>query len=289
MDSKFVNVLGAKMHYLEMGEGDPIIFIHGMPTYSYLWRNIMPTLSNYGRCIALDLIGMGESDKPDIAYRIFDHIRYFDAFIEALSIKSATLVMHGWGSVIGFDFAKRHQDRITALAFFESHVRPITDWNMLSLPVQQLASLLDKPELSYRAVIEQNYLVEKLLPSGVIRSLTQQELEAYKKPFLTLESRKPLWQYIKDLPLGQGPDDVVALITRYSDWLQTTTIAKLMLFAVPGFITTMDTVQWARHHLPNLTQEPLDDVLHFAQESVPELFSEKLLSWYKSVVCENYC
>lgn len=280
LGSKFITVRGSRIHYREQGTGDPIVFLHGMPTSSYAWRNIMPALSAKARCIAPDLIGMGESDKPDIDYRIFDHINYIDDFIAALDLKNITFVLHDWGSLIGFDHAYRHESNIKALAFFESHIRPATDWNMLSLPVQQLASLLKRPGASYRAVIQQNYLVKKLLPRGVMRNLSPEEMAEYAKPFLTPESRKPLWQYIQDLPLGRGPTDVIQLITRYSKWLEKTPIPKLMLYAIPGFITTISTVQWARDNLQNLTLIGLDDVLHFAQESVPELFSEKLLEWY---------
>lgn len=281
--SKKIKVRGSDIHYLEQGSGDPILFLHGMPTSSYVWRNILPALSETARCIAPDLIGMGESDKPDIDYRIFDHIAYINDFIDALGLKKLTLVLHGWGSVIGFDYAYRNESNIKGIAFFESHVRPTTDWNMLSLPVQQLASLLKRPGASYRAIVQQNYLVKKLLPKGVIRNLSPEEMQEYLKPFPTIESRKPLWQYIQDLPLGEGPDDVVELISRYSKWLETSSLPKLMLYAIPGFITTVATVQWARDHIKNLQLVGLDDVLHFAQESVPELLSEKLSEWYQSL------
>ncbi len=282
--SKFVKVKGSNMHYIEQGSGDPVLFLHGMPTSSYLWRNIIPALSDKARCIAPDLIGMGASDKPDIDYRIFDHIEYIDEFIKKLNLENVTMVLHGWGSLIGFDYAKRHENNVKAIAFFESHVRPTTEWNMLSLPVQQLASLLNRPGASYRAIVKQNYLVNKLLPKGVIRNLTEQEMNEYNKPFPTPESRKPLWQYIQDLPLGKGPEDVVELITRYSDWLQRSPIPKLMLYAVPGFITTMDTVKWAKDHIKNLQLVGLDDTLHFAQESIPDLFGQKLREWYLGAV-----
>lgn len=278
--SNFINVKGSRMHYLKDGVGDPIVFIHGMPTSSYLWRNIIPILSDQALCIAPDLIGMGKSDKPDIEYRIFDHIDYINTFLATLNLKHITLVMHGWGSVIGFDYASRHPENIKALAFYEAHIRPTTDWNMLSLPVQQFASLLARPGASYRAVVKQNYLLNKLLPSGVVRPLQAKEIDAYKAPFLTPESRKPLWQYVQDLPLGKGPEDVVALIDRYSKWLQKTQIPKLMLYAIPGFVTTMDTVQWARDQMQNIQLVGLDNALHLAQESMPDAFGQILRAWY---------
>ena len=279
-----IKVLDSTIHYLESGTGDPMLFIHGMPTSSYLWRNIMPVMADSARCIAPDLIGMGKSGSPDIDYRIFDHIRYIDAFIEAMDLKNITLVLHGWGSLVGFDYARRHPDNIKGIAFFESHIRPTTDWEMLSLPVQQFATLLNRPGASYRAIVQQNYLVKKLLPKGVMRELTSEEMNEYLKPFPTPESRKPLWQYIQDLPLGEGPADVVALIQEYSQWLTTSLIPKLMMYAIPGFITTVDTVSWARNHLPNLTLVGLDDALHFAQESIPDVFAEQLNEWYCHVI-----
>lgn len=278
--SKFIEIKGSKLHYLESGSGEPMLFLHGMPTWSYVWRNIIPQVDEVARCIAPDLIGMGLSDKPDIDYRIFDHIDYIEAFVEQLDLRDITLVLHGWGSVVGFEIARRHPDRIKAIAFYESHVRAVTNWDMLALPVQQFAALLQRPGASYRAIVKQNYLIRKLLPSGVIRSLSDAEKAAYEEPFNTEESRKPLWQYVQDLPLGDGPADVVELINGYSNWLKQTDIPKLMMYAVPGFITTMDTVTWARDNFKNLSLVSLDDALHFAQETAPEQFSMTLKEWY---------
>ena len=281
--SHFISVKGSQIHYIDIGSGDPIVFLHTVPTSSYTWRHIISAISPKARCIAPDLIGMGQSDKPDIEYRVFDHIAYIEAFIDALKLKNITLVLHGWGSVIGFDYARRHEKNIKGNAFYESHLQPVTDWSQLSLPVQQLATLLNRPGASYRSVVKQNYFIEKLLPRSVIRPLTEEEMEHYRAPFQTPESRKPLWQYVNDLPLGKGPTDVVKLIEEYSKWLQKTKIPKLLLYAIPGFMTTIENVVWARDHFPNTEIAALDDALHLAQESVPEQFSEALLKWYEKV------
>lgn len=281
--SHFISVKGSNMHYYDVGSGDPILFLHGIPTSAYCWRHIISALSSHARCIAPDLIGMGQSDKPDIEYRIFDHIAYIDAFIDALKLKNITLVLHGWGSVIGFDYARRHENNVKAIAFYESHLQPITNWQQLSLPVQQFATLLNRPGASYRAVVKQNYFIEKLLPRSVIRELSDEEMAHYRAPFPTPESRKPLWQYVNDLPLGKGPDDVVKLMKQYSDWLQKTKIPKLILYAIPGFMTTVEDVKWARDHFPNIDVVSLDDALHLAQESVPDQFSDALLKWYETL------
>ncbi len=281
--SHFASVKGAQMHYYDEGAGDPILFLHGVPTSAYLWRNIIPSITPHARCVAPDLIGMGKSDKPDIDYRVFDHIAYIDAFIETLGLKNITLVLHGWGSVIGFDYARRHPDNVKAIAFYESYVQPITDWHQLSLPVQQIATLLDHPGASYRAVMKQNYFVEKILPRSAIHQLSEDTMDYYREPFLTLESRKPIWQYVNDMPFGKGPKDVVDLMQQYSTFLQKSTIPKLMLYAVPGFITTMDSVAWAKENFPRIEIGCLDDALHLAQESRPEEFSKILLEWYQRI------
>lgn len=281
--SHFVPVKGARMHYYDEGAGNPTLFLHGIPTCAYLWRNIIPSLTPYARCLAPDLMGMGKSDKPDIDYRIFDHIAYIDAFIETLGLKNITLVLHGWGSVIGFDYARRHPDNVKAIAFYESYAQPITAWQQLSLPVQQIATLLDHPGASYRAVMKQNYFIEKILPRSAIHQLSEDAMNHYRNPFLTLESRKPIWQYVNDMPFGKGPKDVVELMKQYSTFLQKSKIPKLMLYAVPGFVTTMESVAWAKENLPGIQLRCLDDALHLAQESMPERFSEMLLQWYQEI------
>jgi haloalkane dehalogenase len=175
MKSAFIEVLGSKMHYIEAGEGDPILFLHGIPTSSYVWRNILPHLASLGRCIAPDLIGFGQSDKPDIQYTVADHITYIEALIETLNLKKITLVMHGWGSVIGFDYAMRHEKNCRGLVFYEAFVRPLND-EELSLPYQeQLVSLQDQLVL---ADIASNGIlfIDKMITQHAMRQLTEEEM-----------------------------------------------------------------------------------------------------------------
>ena len=181
--SKFVDVLGSRIHYREIGEGQPILFLHGMPVSSYLWRNVLLASSKLGRCIAPDMIGMGQSDQPAIPYRVFDHIDYITAFIEQLGLENITLVLHGWGSVIGFEYARLHPGAVSGLAFFESHIRPVVDVSTLSLPVQQLSVMLADPQASRKAVVEQNYMIRKVLPSCAVGALSESVIEEYAKPF----------------------------------------------------------------------------------------------------------
>ena len=280
--SNYVHVLGSNMHYVDEGAGDPMLFLHGIPTSSYLWRKIIPRLASSRSLVAPDLIGMGSSDKPDIPYRIFDHIRYIDAWIDALGLSDITLVVHGWGSVIGLDYARRHPDKIKALAFFESHLCPNFSWDALSLPMQIRAFWLSDKQAQYERIVEENYFLEHFLPKGVLDPLSDEALAYYKVPFREKAHRKLLWQYFCDLPLGGGqPEDVVELIERYAQWLQASDLPKLLVYAVPGFITTIETVDWLRTHWKNLKITCIENALHFAQETRPCAFADALLAWYR--------
>ena len=283
LKSSVVSVLQSTIHYSSSGEGDPMVFVHGMPTSSFLWRKIMPALSTQARCIAPDLIGMGKSGKPQIEYSLSDHIDYFEAFMKKMSLRNVTLVLHGWGSVIGFEYARRNPDCVKAIAFYEAHVRAAVDRSMLSLPVQQLLSLVDNAPDGRDAVIEKNHMIHRLLPACAVDSLPSSVLKEYERPFLTRESREVFWQYLLELPKGKE-SVAVDTIHRYSNWLTQSGIPKLMLYAVPGFVTTMDTVVWAKQSIKNLTLESLENVMHLAPETQPDEFASKLESWYLSSV-----
>ncbi len=281
IESNFIDINNSQMHYVLSGQGDPIVFLHGIPTSSYLWRNIIPALSDYGQCIAPDLIGMGESAKPDIEYSVFQHVDYIEKLILELDLRDITFVLHGWGSVVGFDIASRHPDRIKALAFYESHLRPAIEWDMLSLPVQQFAAGLEDIDKCRDSVLKENFFIEVMLKTALMGDLSEKAIEVYSKPFQTPESRRLLWQYVLDLPLGEQDSEVIKLIHRYSTWLQKTDLPKLMLYAMPGFSTPINTVLWAKDRLSNLTLSCLDEALHLAQESSPQLFVDSLIDWFE--------
>ncbi len=162
-ESKFQEVHGSKMHYVEEGAGDPVLFLHGNPTSSYLWRNVIPHVSPMARCIALDLIGMGKSDKPDLEYRFVDHSKYVEGFIEALGLRNITFVIHDWGSALGFHYARRHEDNTKGLTFMEAIVRPLT-WDEFPEQVRQMFQSFRTPEVGENMLINQNMFVEALLP-----------------------------------------------------------------------------------------------------------------------------
>ncbi len=281
--SHFATVNGSKIHYIDEGSGQPIVFLHDIPTWSYIWRNVIPPIKNMARCIAPDLIGFGKSDKPDISYRVFDHIDYIEKFIEQLDLKNIILVLHGWGSVIGFEYFRRHPKNVKGIVFMEAHIRPPSGWDTLSLPVQELASIMSSPDGGYDVIMNSNYFVNKVLPSGVLRRLSEEEMLNYSAPFQSPGSTKPIWQYLQDLPLGDGPDDVVELISKYSETLQKTNIPKLMLYAIPGYITTIATIEWAKENFNNLSTVDLGEGLHYLQETDPLQIAQEIINWYQDM------
>jgi len=284
--SNYIDVLGSKMHYIKEGEGDPVLFLHGIPTSNYVWRNVIPHLSKHACCIAPDLIGMGKSDKPDIQYSVFDHIRYLEKFIEALQLKNITFVLHGWGSVIGLAYAMQHEKNVKAISFFESHIRPVSHWQELALPIQEILVKLQQSKALPDHALEQEHLIEKYFASSVMRRLSETELAHYKAPFKDPEHRQPLVQYLREYPTGQGEKNVFDLICDYSKKLMHSKLPKLMLYAVPGFNTTVETVSWAAENLKNLALVDLGEALHCPQESQPEQVGQEIANWYSGLSTE---
>lgn len=283
--SKYIDVLDAKIHYVISGQGDPIVFLHGMPLSSYAWRNIMPHLSSLGLCIAPDLVGCGKSAKPDIEYSIFDHIKYIDAFIEKLGLTNITFVMHGWGSVIGFHYAERFPDKCKGLVFYEAFLRSLNE-DMVSLPFQDhLYTLKEQVDLD-EMVANGSLFVDRMLPQSALQPLKEMDLESYRQPFQKEGSGKPIAQYIRDLPNGDAKSKVSEMIASYSDFLAKSNLPKLMLYSVPGYITTMATVMWARDNMPNIEIVDIGEELHLGVEAYPELMGETISVWLQGVESE---
>ncbi len=275
-----IDVLDSSVHYLDCGDGlRPILLLHGMPCSSSLWCNILPELSKVRRCIAPDLMGMGKSGAAGIPYSIIDHIRYIEAFINKLKLQNITLVVHGWGSVIGLDMAARMPERFSGLIMCESHLRPITQWSDLALPVQELLSQLGDEDQMRERILEDNFLIEEWLPSYKMEKLTLTEIRAYREKFKEPASREVLLQYFRDLPIGLGHDEATRIITNYSSWLCESKLPKLLIYGIPGFVTTMASVSFANDNFPNLTLAEIPDSLHFIPETSPEVFILAVKEW----------
>ena len=285
LPKKTVSVNGKTMSYVEMGEGDPIIFQHGNPTSSYLWRNIMPHLAVQGRCIAIDLIGMGDSDKledsgPD-RYTLLEHRDYFDAALDALGVTSnVTFVIHDWGSALGFDWANRHRDSVIGIAYMEGIVRPVSwdDWPEAARGVFQGF----RSPAGEDMVLDKNVFVERVLPGSIIRDLSDEEMEVYRRPFKNPgEERRPTLTWPRQIPIEGEPAEVVELVQSYADWLSESDMPKLFINAEPGAILIGPQREFCRSW-PN-QQEVTVVGNHFLQEDSPNEIGEAIAQWRKGI------
>jgi haloalkane dehalogenase len=280
-----IEVLGKTMTYVEMGEGDPIVFQHGNPTSSYLWRNIMPHLADQGRCIALDLIGMGDSDKLDDSgpdrYTFVEHRKYFDAALEALGVTdNVTLVIHDWGSALGFDWANRHRDAVLGICYMEAIVRPMTweEWPEAATRVFQGF----RSEAGEDMVLAKNVFVENVLPGSIIRDLTDEEMNVYRRPFTNPgEDRRPTLTWPRQIPLGGEPADVVEIAQSYADWLAGSDVPKLFINAEPGAILIGPQREFCRGW-PNQTEVTVAGN-HFLQEDSPDEIGAAIAEWRRGI------
>ena len=279
-EPNFVEVHGSQIHFVEEGRGDPILFLHGNPTSSYLWRNVMPHVHAHARCIAMDLIGMGKSDKPDIDYSFFDHSKYVEGFIETLGLQNLTLVIHDWGSALGFHYAMRNEANIKALAFMEAILMPIPSWDAMPPDLKETFQAFRTPEVGWDMIVNQHMFVEQILPSLVVRELTDAEMDHYRAPYLDPPSRKPLWRWPNEVPIAGEPAAVVAMVEEYHRKLQQSRLPKLLLSATPGGIIDAQAVAWCQQNLPNLQVVDIGPGIHFVQEDNPHLIGTALAKWY---------
>ncbi len=263
-----LRVLDTDMAYVDAGAGDPIVFLHGNPTSSYLWRNVIPHVEGVGRCLAPDLVGMGASGvAPGGSYRFADHARYLDAWFEALGLaRGVTLVGHDWGSALAFHWAHRHPERVRSIIYMEGIVRPLTweEWPEAGRPIFQAM----RSPAGEGIVLEKNVFVERILPASVLRGLTEEEMAAYRAPFLEPgESRRPMLTWPRELPLEGQPADVAQIAAAYAKWLATCDLPKLFVNAEPGSILVGPQREFCRTW-PN-QQEVTVRGSHFIQEDSP--------------------
>jgi haloalkane dehalogenase len=281
-ESKFIEVKGSQMHYIDEGQGDPILFLHGNPTSSYLWRNIIPYLVPAGRCIAPDLIGMGKSDKPDLAYRFQDHAEYLEEFINKLGLKNVTLVLHDWGSGLGFDYAFRNESNIKAIAFMEALVKPM-NWYEFPSGEKTGFKLFRTPGIGWLMLSVMNMFLTQLMPRMIVRKLLDEEMEYYNAPYKTIKSRKPIRQWPCEIPIDGSPSDVHDIMESYSQKLQISELPKILFYATPGAIITAPRVEWCKDNIKNLELVDIGEGLHYLQEDNPHLIGEELAKWYQKL------
>ena len=280
-----VSVNGKAMAYAEMGSGDPIVFLHGNPTSSYLWRNVMPHLADMGHCIAPDLIGMGDSDKLDNSgpesYHFVEHREYLDGFFDALGLHAnVTLVAHDWGSALGFDWARRHLDAIKGIVYMEAIVRPVTwdEWNQEARPVFEGL----RSPAGETMVLKKNVFVERVLPGSVLRGLTDEEMTVYRRPFAEPgEDRRPTLTWPRQIPIEGEPEDVTAITSDYADWLVRSDTPKLFINADPGAILIGAQREFCRSW-PNQAEVTVAGS-HFIQEDSPNEIGKAIAEWLSNL------
>ncbi len=280
-----VTVNGKRMAYVEMGDGEPIVFLHGNPTSSYLWRNVMPHMAGLGRCLAPDLIGMGDSGKldnpgPD-SYCFVEHRAYLDGFFDALGLdKNITLVIHDWGSALGFDLANRHRDRVRGIAYMEAIVRPVT-WDEWSPKARPIFEAFRSPA-GEEMVLAKNIFVEKVLPGSVLRDMTGAEMAVYRRPFTAAgEDRRPTLTWPRQIPLDGDPADVAAIVSAYAAWMAENDLPKLFINADPGAILIGAQREFCRTW-KNQAEVTVKG-LHFIQEDSPDEIGIAIADWMQGL------
>jgi haloalkane dehalogenase len=279
-ESKYVDVHGSKMHYIDEGEGDPILFLHGNPTSSYLWRNIIPHLNGQGRRIAVDLIGMGKSDHPDIPYRYDDQYRYLCGFIDTLGIGSnLTLVIHDWGSGLGFRWASDHEEEVKAIAFMEAMIRGLSLDDM-PRSLRLAFRMMRAPASGWLMVSVANIFMRKMLPDLTYAEIDPEALAYYRSAFPTIASREAVLQWPRELPLDGKPADNATVVEAYRQWLTATEVPKLLFYGNSGVAIKEAEVAWCRENLANLDTVDLGNAIHFVQETHPDTIGTELSKWY---------
>lgn len=276
-----LTVLDTEMSYVALGAGDPMVFLHGNPTSSYLWRNVIPHVSSLGRCLAPDLIGMGSSGAaPRRTYRFVDHAQYLDAWFEAVNLdRKVILVLHDWGSALGFHWARRHPDRVRGITYMEAIVKP-RRWE--DLPKDRVQLFKDmRSDRGDRMVLDENFFVETLLPRLILRQLGEAEMDAYRRPFPDRESRLPTLVWPRELPIAGEPADVVAIVEDYGRWLAGSDIPKLFISAEPGSLLVGHAREFCRTW-PSQKEVSVRGI-HFIQEDSPNEIGRALADFVRGI------
>ena len=275
-----VDVLDSKMAYREAGdhEAPVVLFLHGNPTSSYIWRNILPLVAPVAHCIAPDLIGFGQSGKPDIEYRFADHVRYLDAFLDRAGISSAFVVAQDWGSGLAFHLAARRPEFFRGLAFLE-FIRPMPTWNDFHLDQIETFQKFRTPGVGEEMILEGNAFVEGVLPEATVRKLTDQEMSVYRAPFPTPESRRPTWRFPNELPIDGKPADVYSTMEKAHHALAESSYPKLLFVGNPGALISPSFAEGFAKSLKNCRVVQLSSGLHYLQEDHPDVIGANIKEW----------
>jgi haloalkane dehalogenase len=271
-----VPVSGSSMHIVEAGTGRPVVFLHGNPTSSHLWRHVLPPLSQTGRrLIAVDLIGMGRSGKPAIEYTLRDHVDFLTALLDTLGLTDIVFVAHDWGTAICLEYLRRRPDRVRAVAFMEGHVRPLDGWADIDPVFQRLRTAGEGERLA----LEENFLIETLLPAGVRGALAPGDLEVYRRPYPDPASRRPLLQWTRQIPVAGQPADAARILEQAWTHFAALPRPKLLVRGRPGAVIGTEAVAWCRRTAPDLRVADIGAAGHFLPEDQPVRLAQALTAW----------
>lgn len=279
-----IAVLGSTMSYLEEGSGDTVLFIHGNPSAAYLWRNIMPHVSDTHRAIAVDLIGMGHSGKPEIDYTYADHARYLEAFIDEMQLENLTLVVHDWGAALGWDYARRHPEQVSKVAFMEGVLPPAfpqASYEAMGEEMGGMFQAMRDPTQGHQMIMEGNMFVEGILPMMINRPLGEIAQAEYGAPFETVESRLPTWMWPREVPIGGEPASNVQLMEDISSFMGATEMPVLLAYAEPGVLVPPQAVPFYAGLISNLETAFIGQGLHFIQEDQPVAIGRAISDWLR--------
>lgn len=268
------------MHYVESGDGPAVLFLHGNPTSSYLWRHVTDVVARSGyRCIAVDLVGMGRSHASSSGFRLVDHIDHVGEFIDELGLADVTLVGHDWGAVIALALARADPDRVCGVAVMEGHIHPIDKWDDMDDGARELFSALRTAGVGERMVFEDNVFIEAVLPSGILRTLSPGEMDAYRRPFVNPASRAPMLEWAREIPIAGEPSDVVSIVASNQQVFADATMPTLLMHGSPGAVVGHTEVEWCRTHGRAMTIVDVGSGTHFLPENRPAATADALLGW----------
>ena len=275
-----VAVLNSTMAYREAGSPDSptVLFLHGNPTSSYIWRNIIPLVAPGAHCIGPDLIGFGQSGKPDIEYRFFDQVRYLDAFLDKMGVSSAYVVAHDWGTALAFHLAARRPEFVRALAFME-FIRPMPTWDDFHAAAVEIFKRFRTPGVGERMILDENAFVEKVLPGATVRKLTEDEMAVYRSPFSTPSSRRPTWRFPNDLPIAGEPTDVHSVIEEAHRALAQSSYPKLLFAGDPGALVSPAFAERFASGLRSCRVVHIGPGLHYLPEDNPNTIGSAVREW----------
>lgn len=282
--SHYIKIRGSRIHYIDKGKKSPIVFIHGNPTSSYLWRNVIPYVTKKNRAIAIDLIGMGKSDKPMITYTFNEHYQYVEEFIKRLKLNNITLVLHDWGAAIGFEYARRNPKNVKAIAFMEGVLPPAfpkPSFEAMGKEMGDLFKTLKDPIKGKQMIIYNNGFVEQLLPAFTNRTLTHAEMTVYRAPFKQKSSRKPTLIWPLQIPIAGKPVETTATMNKIESFMLHTEIPVLLFYASPGAIVSSKTVNWYENKIKNLETVYIGQGFHYLPEDQPEAIGRALHDWLR--------